>query len=266
MTSQFVTLERSDPALEVDGLRHVTVQSPALGRRADCTLWAPADVGGPIPLVILLHGVYGSHWAWAYLGAAHRTAKRLIDDGLIPPLALAMPSDGLWGHGSGYVQGPGGDSVGWVVDEVPALAAEVLPAVASDSALALAGLSMGGLGALLLGVRSAPRFRALAGLSSITEFRDLRLFVGDLSSYGVDPSEHSVAEAVLTHDGPLPAIYLCCGSDDLLIEQNRALHERLRAAGIDHEWVESPGGHEWAYWRDELPGALRFLGRALANP
>jgi putative tributyrin esterase len=231
--SRFVTLELSDPSLEVDGLRHATVQSAALGRRADCTLWAPAGHGGPLPLVVLLHGVYGSHWAWAYLGAAHHTAKHLIDDGLIPPLALAMPSDGLWGHGSGYVQGPGGDSVGWIVDEVPALAAEALPAVEPGGALAVAGLSMGGLGALLLGIRSAPRFRAVAGLSSITEFRDLSLFVGDLASYGVDPNEHSVAEAVLAHDGPLPAIYLGCGSDDLLIEQNRALHERLRTAGVD---------------------------------
>jgi putative tributyrin esterase len=260
MSSRFVTLERSAPDLEVEGLRHVTVQSAALGRRADCTLWAPAGADGPLPLVTLLHGVYGSHWAWAYLGAAHRAAKRLIDEESIPPIALAMPSDGLWGHGSGYVRGPGGDGPAWIVDEVPALAAEVIPAVEPTSPRALAGLSMGGLGALLLGVRNAPTYRAVAGLSSITEFRDLTLFVGDLSGYGVDPADHSVAEAILGHRGPLPAIYLCCGTDDLLIDQNRALHERLLADGIDHEWVENPGGHEWAYWRRQLPDVLRFLG------
>jgi putative tributyrin esterase len=213
-----------------------------------------------------LHGVYGSHWAWAHLGAAHHTARRLIDEESIPPLALAMPSDGLWGHGSGYVRGPGGDSPAWIVDEVPALASEVIPVVDPTSPLALAGLSMGGFGALLLGVRSAPRFRAVAGLSSITEFRDMSLFVGDLSGYGVDPRDHSVAETMLSHPGPRPAVYLCCGTDDLLIEQNRALHERLLTGGVEHTWVEGPGGHEWPYWRSQLPDVLQFIGRALTPP
>ena len=200
MKSRFLTLEASDPDLEVDGLRHVTVYSAALGRRADCTFWAPAaSTGSPLPLVILLHGVYASHWAWAYLGAAHRTAQLLIENGEIPPLALAMPSDGLWGHGSGYVAGPGGDSADWILEEVPALAAEVLAAVEPTSALAMAGLSMGGFGALLLGVRGTPRIRGIAGLSSITQFRDMSLFVGDLDVYGSDPGDLAIADAVLAH-------------------------------------------------------------------
>ena len=256
----------SDPELEVEGLRHVTVYSAALGRRADCTLWAPAaGTGSPLPLVILLHGVYASHWAWAHLGAAHRTAMRLIESGEIPPLALAMPSDGLWGHGSGYVAGPGGDSARWVLEEVPALAAEVLAAVDPTSALAIAGLSMGGFGALCLGLRGAPRIRGIAGLSSITQFRDMSLFVGDLDVYGSEPRDLAIADVVLTHSGQLPTIYLCCGSDDLLVDQNRALHEALRAGGVEHEWVESPGGHDWGYWRAQLPDVLRFLARALVR-
>ena len=80
MTRPFPTIEISDPQFERDGLRHVTVFSRALGRRADCTLWMPelADADGPLPLVVLLHGVYGSHWAWAWSGGAHETAQRLI--------------------------------------------------------------------------------------------------------------------------------------------------------------------------------------------
>ena len=69
----------------------------ALAQEADESPWAgfaPVAVGLALslPLVLLLHGVYGSHWAWAFKGGAHRTAQRLIDAGAIPPLVLAMPS------------------------------------------------------------------------------------------------------------------------------------------------------------------------------
>ena len=77
----------------------------------------------------VLHGVYGSHWAWAAKAGAHRIAATLIDDNEIPPIALAMPSDGLFGLGSGYVRHSGGDFARWILDEVPWLAAQALPAV-----------------------------------------------------------------------------------------------------------------------------------------
>ena len=115
----FRTIE-SSPRLP-QGLSFVTVKSAALGQRADLTLWSPpgTEPGAAMPLVILLHGVYGSHWAWALKGNAHLTAQRLIDSGTIPPMRLAMPSDGLWGDGSGYVaHATGQDFERWIVEEV----------------------------------------------------------------------------------------------------------------------------------------------------
>ncbi|HUR77029.1 MAG TPA: alpha/beta hydrolase-fold protein, partial [Acidimicrobiales bacterium] len=147
----FLTTELSDARYEVDGLRHATVMSAALRRRGDCTFWAPPDAAGPLPLVILLHGVYGSHWAWAAKGGAHRTAQNLIEAGTLAPVCLAMPSDGLFGLGSGYVRHAAGDFRAWILDEIPELAAMAITAVSPESPLSLAGLSMGGFGALLLG-------------------------------------------------------------------------------------------------------------------
>ena len=109
MEKRFRTVELSDPALESGGLRMMTVKSPALRRRGDLTLWVPGRVTEGMPLVVLLHGVYGSHWAWALKGAAHVTAAALMEAGEIPPMVLAMPSDGLWGDGSGYVKHASGE-------------------------------------------------------------------------------------------------------------------------------------------------------------
>ena len=176
----FRTVEISDPRFEVEGLRFVTVQSPAIGGRADLALFVPPQARGleDVPVVILLHGVHGSHWAWAFNGGAHRTAARMIEAKALPPVVLAMPSDGLWRDGSGYVphvlpkdpqRHPGvvmndataptegmadpafeaaPDFERWIVDEVPLAAAAAVPEVSTRSPLCLAGLSMGGFGAL----------------------------------------------------------------------------------------------------------------------
>ena len=44
-----------------------------------------------LPIVTLLHGVYGSHWSWAYQGGAHLTAAELMRQGSICPMVLVMP-------------------------------------------------------------------------------------------------------------------------------------------------------------------------------
>ena len=257
MIEPLVPVELSEPEYEVDGLRHATANSRALRRRADVTFWAPPsradgrDDATPLPLVILLHGVYGSHWAWAYKAGAHRAGAHV---------ALAMPSDGLFGLGSGYVRHRGGDFASWILDEVPWLAAQALPGVDADAPVALAGLSMGGFGALLLAARHPDRVRAAYGMSSITDFAQMRLFVGDTSGYDIDESDRSVLDACVAAGRTLPRIGFDCGTADPLIEPNRALHANLDAAGIDHRYTEFDGGHEWTYWSTHLRDALTFLG------
>jgi S-formylglutathione hydrolase FrmB len=243
-------VELSDPQYESAGLRLATANSRALGRRADVTFWSPPGATGPLPLVILLHGVYGSHWAWAHKAGAHRAGAHV---------ALAMPSDGLFGLGSGYVRHGGGDFAAWILDEVPWLAAQALPGVDPDAPVAIAGLSMGGFGALLLAARHPERVRAAYGMSSITDFSQMRFFVGDIGVYDVDDDDRSVLDACIKAGDALPPIGFDCGTTDPLIEPNRALHAGLDDAGIDHSYAEFPGGHEWPYWAAHLPDALEFL-------
>ena len=90
MSSRFRTVEISDPAYAHEGLKYLTAKSPALGRRGELCLWVPEASRIEI-LLILLHGVYGSHWAWSLKGGVHRTAGRLVAAGEIPPMVIAMP-------------------------------------------------------------------------------------------------------------------------------------------------------------------------------
>jgi len=266
VTPVFRTIERSDPAIDAGGLEFVTVKSRALGRRADVTLFVPPQVLGlrDVPIVILLHGAFGSHWAWTFKGAAHLTAARLISEGALPPVALLMPSDGLAGDGSGFVAGAGGDAERWIIDEMPALAREIVPGCTWNSRLLVAGLSMGGFGALRLAGKYPRSIAAAAAHSTVTKAAQLETrFEEDIADWSAAPADRSVLAALIGAGAALPPIRFDCGRDDALFDANRALHNELVQAGIAHRYAENDGGHDWAYWSRHLADTLRFFGDVL---
>ena len=247
-----------------NGIHHATVKSAALHRRADISFYVPPEAKAEkLPLVILLHGVYGSHWAWLYKGGAHEVLNRLIKEEDLPPMLLAMPSDGLWGDGSGYLRHRDADYATWIVDEVPEAAARI-DARCIDAPRFMSGLSMGGYGALRLGLLHPEKFAGISAHSSITEVTQMQGFV-----------EESPAEFDLTDTEPLavsdcaklcsqlPPLRFDCGTEDILIEYNRTLHRDLKAAGISHEYEEFSGGHTWDYWNDHLADSLLFFKTCL---
>jgi putative tributyrin esterase len=270
MDGFFPTVEVSDPALTPSGVSHVTVKSPALGRRADVTVFKPAaaDEGARgLPLVLLLHGVYGSHWAWMFKGAAHLVLERLIREEGLPPMVLGMPSDGLWGDGSGYLRHrAAGDHHRWIIEEAPLAVACAAPGVRGGP-LFLCGLSMGGYGALRLGALHADKVMAVSGHSSVTGPEDLRRFVVDGEAPGAlaETAPLDVLDCWLNLTSARPPLRFDCGTEDPLLASNRALHEGLARAGIAHEFTEHPGGHTWDYWREHLADSLRFFGAVLAS-
>jgi len=263
----FRTIEISDAEHERDHLRLVTVKSAALKGRGDISVFVPPGCETQaLPIVILLHGVYGSHWAWALKGAAHKTALALIEKKRIRPMILAMPSDGLFGDGSGYVAHQA-DYESWIVRDVPAAVCEAAPQ-ADSKTLFISGLSMGGFGALRLGGKFAALFRGISAHSSITHFSQMAQFVEEpLNVYGMLPeSEQFAAHALIGHAPTLPPLRFDCGASDPLIEPNRALHRELLAAGVPHRYDEFSGGHGWEYWREHLTDSLLFFDECLRAP
>lgn len=259
----FRTIEQSDPTIPADGLRFLTVKSAALGARADITLYVPeaAETASNVPIVMLLHGVYGSHWAWALKGAAHVSLERLIAAGSVPPMVLAMPSDGLWGDGSGYVAHETQDFERWIAEEVPAAVAQAVPVCGAGSPLAVIGLSMGGFAALRLAGKYPTRFAAVAAHSAITEAEDLDPLIEETrAGWSIAPADVNVLAALASAPAPLPPISIDCGRADALLDANRRLTAALRTRGIVHDYAEYAGGHDWAYWRRHVADSLAFVG------
>jgi putative tributyrin esterase len=261
-------LEISSPRLESDGLRFVTAKSGNLRGRGDIVLYVPTHIAemSEVPIVTLLHGVYGSSWSWAMKGAAHLTAARLIRSGKIPPMILAMPSDGLWGDGTGYVSLDQGNYESWIVADVPAIVRRVIPQ-ATGGPLFLAGLSMGGFGALRIGAKYGRTvFTGISGHSACTRLADLVEFVTEpASAYESVTGAAAILDTMLAHRSSLPPVRFDCGTEDLLLEKNRNLSKSLNAVRIPHTYEEFPGGHTWEYWEMHLAETLLFFAAQLPS-
>lgn len=265
--SEFRTVEISNPRFEPDHLRFMTVKTPNLKGRGDICIFVPPDIQPEqvVPIVILLHGVYGSAWAWTQHAGVHIRALEMIQGGALPPMIIAMPSDGLWGDGSAYLPHNGYDFEKWIAEDVVEAVAEKIDGAQKHSPLFIAGLSMGGFGALRIGAKYAHRFKGMAGHSSITNLTQMKLFVEeDIGNYHQHvQANEDVFLTFQQNKNILPPIRFDCGVEDQLIDYNRELHRKMVLEDIPHEYEEYPGAHEWPYWEKHVTKSLLFFGKQL---
>lgn len=267
--NQFRTIEVSTPRFENDFLRYITVKSKNLKGRGDICVFVPPGIEEMTncPMVILLHGVYGSSWSWSLSGGVHISVLELIKKKLIPPMVIAMPSDGLWGDGSAYLPHNNFDFENWIAEDVPAAIKKCIPEVTDESKTFIGGLSMGGFGAFKVGVKYHQIFTAIAAHSAITNLQQMKLFVEEnIENYlQEDKTEEDVLATILKNKDHLPAISFDCGLSDCLLENNRFLHQQLVENNITHEYEEYEGGHEWIYWQEHVVDSILFFSRFLSR-
>ncbi|MEO8765362.1 MAG: alpha/beta hydrolase-fold protein [Ginsengibacter sp.] len=268
MNKRFFTTEISDPRFEKDNLRFITVRSKNLPGRGDLTVYVPQVVDVQhVPIVILLHGVYGSAWCWPLKSGVHLIADNLVKEKRINPMILVMPSDGLYRDGSGYLHHTNGcDYEKWIVEDVLDVIRQEIIVASDQSPLFITGLSMGGYGALRMGAKYAHLFKAFSGLSSITEFRHLAYWYeyGNIEEISASVPEHpGVLETILLNKKNLPPFMFDCGDNDILIDANRTLHTELLKKNIAHAYHEYPGEHNWNYWSDHIKEHLLFFNKQL---
>tara|TARA_R110002124_G_scaffold85383_5_gene221679 strand:+ start:144 stop:965 length:822 start_codon:yes stop_codon:yes gene_type:complete len=265
MSKRFFTTEISESKFENNHLRYVTVKSNNLGGRGDMTIFVPKGLEkthGDIPIVTLLHGVYGSHWAWTMKAGVHWIAQRMIDMAEIAPMCIVMPSDGLFYDGSGYLKHQEKNFESWITEDVLDATRELISCVSDRSPAFIAGLSMGGYGALRLGAKYPQRYEGFSGLSSITKFREIESFYEKDTFGKLDnqvPEPESVLEIIIANRATLKPFRFDCGKDDSLFQSNKELSLALKSHGISHQFEANEGKHEWVYWENNIGKTLQFF-------
>lgn len=199
----------------------------------------------PVKTLYLLHGLFGHENDWIYQGNIVELARRY-------KLAVVMPS----GMNSAYVDNPDtmvkyGKFIGEELVEMTRKMFNLSP-LREDTWIA--GLSMGGYGALRNGLFYHETFSKICALSpAVTMDQSKVKALGfDLSRIfkQKDVNLKKLVSALKTEE--LPEIYIACGTEDFLIEANRSYIKFLKGKKIEHRYVESLGEHDWAFWRNHL--------------
>lgn len=229
-----------------------------------CSLYVlTPDLEGPLPVLYLLHGLSDNHSVWF-----RRTALERYVQGL--PLIVVMPD----GHRSWYVddeRAGGLNYEGHIARDVVEIVDQTFHTIRGPAGRAVAGLSMGGYGAVMLALRHPELFSVACSHSGALQFAHQPSGIReDVDAYAelFDGKEYDVFRLVAQAQSKvaLPALYLDCGTEDPLLPVNRQYHAHLKKLKIDHEYAEHPGRHDWDYWdlhvRDSLAFVMKHLGKS----
>ena len=160
----------------------------------------------------------------------------------------------------------------YVSEELPALVNSTFNVSGAREDTFVAGLSMGGYGAFKLALRQPGRFAAAGSLSGLL---DLAARVGIEDRSGNDRVVFGDAEVKGTDDdllhlletadpASLPRMWMTCGTEDFLADDNRAFLATAQRVGVQVESDWRPGSHEWGYWDATIKDFLTFaLGEVL---
>ncbi len=312
----------TDRLLPRGALRVDTMWSQSLGIAKRLFVYLPPsytrDTVQRFPVLYYLHGLGGDETNWLQQARLDRVADSLIALGSAEAIVIMPDGDDSWYTTWHTLPNPSGCAadtarrepaatycVPWphyddyIARDLVAFVDSTFRTQAEPGKRGIAGLSMGGYGAVSLALRYPDVFAAAASHSGVlapallgprpvregvlwsdlawartpTQLREAagtryrwfeHIFGRDtIGWYARDPSR--LALRLVTAGTPVPALFVDCGVSDVFLDQNRAFIATLREFGLSHEYHERSGGHDWNYWRANLPLSMRWLLQRVAG-
>lgn len=301
-----------------------TLWSQSLGLRKALTVYLPPSyttaTARRYPVLVYLHGLHGNERNWVDAGRIDRTLDSVFATGkpeaivvmpdgddswyttwnLLPDIAVCRADTARAEPAATYcVPWPHYDD--YIAHDVVQHVDRRYRTLAVGTRRGIAGLSMGGYGAIALALAYPDVFAAGASHSGLLSPRFLGpVPVAPPSRYASNVVELETASRGLWRSmwpafgrdtigwmardpghliihalsrsrqraGPrLPGLFFDSGVDDVLaIDQNRDFHQTLLRLGVSHEYVERPGDHNWSYWRTQVVHSLDFLLGVVGTP
>jgi len=264
----------ADPPGVVSGtLRSVGFYNRALGRRDSYLIYLPpgyspaARRGVRFPVLYLLHGTGSDAWHFINVGQVGVDVDKLLSVHKIHPMLVVMPQaqNGTLNDDTEWANTAQGRYEAAVLDVVRRVDRS-WPTIRRRAGRAIAGLSMGGYGAINIALHHLQTFGTAESWSGYFTQSRSGPFSGASAATLRANSPTAYAPTVATDPGGLHLhVLLYSGLGDPHSSGQRAFTDELRRLGASVRAARFPGAHSWSLWRGEMPLALRFANRSLTH-
>ncbi|MGW5359267.1 alpha/beta hydrolase [Actinopolymorpha pittospori] len=218
------------------------------------------------PTLYLLHGMSDDDTIWLRRTSIERYVAPLGLAVVMPQVNRSFYADEV--HGNRYWT--------FLSQELPEIANRFFRLSQRREDTFVAGLSMGGYGALKWGLRHPERFAAAASLSGALDMGDperlrnrpemMNRVFGDRPVRGTDDDLLWLLDQADTAAASTPDLYVCCGTEDPLLKSNHTFLETARRNDIPVTTDFGPGEHEWGYWDRKIQDVLAWLPLGKGGP
>ncbi len=250
-------------------LTHINFFSDALVRCVSCDVILPQLRGGrpgdeKFKTLYLLHGSSDDETIWQRRTSIERYVSAYGLAVVMPAVSLSSYAD--MAHGARYYT--------YISSELPRLMRTFFPLSEKREDNFIAGLSMGGAGALKIGLANPDKYAAICCLSAGAygmymgenddpRFREKKCMLYDGRKLA-DTEEDVFGNASRACEAGrlLPRIYHSCGSEDFLLENAHKTRDFFQAFPdnpFDYKYEEDPGSHTWEYWDEHIRRFLDYL-------
>lgn len=247
----FITLNFYSEALGMQ--TQVDVLIPQRETEGEIGIESKAD-GQKYKCLYLLHGCSDDQTIWMRRTSVERYASKYGVAVVMPFAARSYYSD--MKYGEKYYQ--------FIAKELPRTIQEFFNISDKREDNYVCGLSMGGYGALKVGLRECDNFCAAAGLSAVTIFEgryDWRILKNVFGDPVEIPDDDRLDKLALKQaENPnRPKVFIGCGTEDSLYKENLQFRKMLENLGYDVTYRESSGEHSWNFWDEYIQYVLEWM-------
>jgi len=260
-----------------------TIKSRILARDMHYSVYLPPGYHKKIqfPVLYLLHGYGGNENSWILNCSVHKIIDSLINISEIPPMIVVMPNGGnsyfINDHKRTFKYKD------FFIHELTASVDSLYKTIPKKQYRGIAGLSMGGFGAVILPVKHPEIFGVSVAFSAAVRTDDMirevsagkyeqnfQSLFGDYSDsknritphWKANSPFHLITSANADQFKTIKW-YIDCGLSDFLLEGNESLHRLLMNYNIPHEYHVRPGNHNWEFWNHSIIEGLKFFARQI---
>mgnify|MGYP004510029141 FL=1 len=251
----------------------IDIFSRVLERKVPVSAIVPIDnpmVSKPaerFKMMILLHGYNGNNMDWINNTDIVRYAEE-------NNMVIVMPA----GENKFYIDNAKtGEKYGqFIGEELVAYMRKLLPVYCQPQKTCIAGLSMGGYGAIVNGLKYPETFGYIISLSGALFMEKLmredtgdanerrRKFDALFGTYeelcGTDADYRSLLEKIRNTEGKkVPGLYLACGTYDFWYRASEDFADYLLRSGVPYVFEKTQADHEWKFWNTYIEKGMKWF-------